>query len=1015
MQGRRLAATLLVAAALAGSGAALAVRPPGPTGPATAPRRAAPPLEASPASGLRLRDHAAIGWRDAPAAAAAAWARFRAETGDNWIASWDEATQVPSRLLGRGVPAPHAVADGGAAERFARGFLARHIDLLAPGADPADFVLVSNVLHRGMRVVGFRQTAGGMQVLGGQVSFRFKNDRLFVIGSEALPHVTLPRAAARVGAPPAAADVARSGARGWVLSDAAGEASAGEVSGPFVLPLVGDAGVLGYRVVHRVDVAANAPIGRFWVYTDAASGAPIAREQRLRFADGVVQFNVPVRYPAAGRQPYPARRGIFLVDGSLASSDEEGRVTWAGNGPVEVVARTTGPLVVVQNQDDGKQPAEHTFSLDPGGTLVWDESGDELLDAQLTGFIHARLVKDYARTIAPDLTWLDQALPVNVNIQDQCNAFSDGQSINFFQSSPQCANTGTLPDVIYHEFGHTLHAHSIIDGVGTFDGAHSEGLSDYLAATITGDHGMGRGFFRSDDALRDVDPPDYENSWPRDVGEIHFTGLIFAGAMWDLRKLLVDQFGEEEGVALANHLYYGTLERATNIPSTYAEVLAEDDDDGDLSNGTPHDCDINAAFGAHGLRALRAEVAPLSAEPVGAEGFPVSLRVNGFSAACPGDGVASAHLTWRLRDQDADTAQTIEMTEVEDGGWTATIPPVDAGQVVRYRIAVDLLDGAALSFPDNLGDPEYEFYAGPVEELYCTDFETDPFSEGWSHGVITGVQGDASDDWTWGEPLAPPAVGDPPAAFSGANVIGTDLGADDTDGFYLPSVHTFVQTPEIDVGDFSDVRLHFWRWLTVEDGFFDRASILANGRLAWTNFNSDQGNQSATHSLDREWRFQDVPVSDFVAAGKVQVRFEIESDGGLQFGGWNVDDFCVVATPGVVCGDGQVTGGETCDDGPANSDSEPDACRTSCRAATCGDGVLDSSEVCDDGNLEDGDACSADCAHGDDRAGDCGCDATPRTPVPGGGPILITMLAAMLFGPRAARRLRQLRRTRTRG
>jgi len=1011
MPGRRLAATLLVAASLAGSGAALAVRAREPAGPSSARRRAAaPPFEASPASGLRVRDHAAIGWRPAPAAAAAAWARFRGETGDDWIASWDEATQVPSRLFGRGVPAPRAVADAAAAAEFARGFLARHIDLLAPGADPADFVLVSNVEHRGMRVVGFRQTAGGMTVIGGQVSFRFKNDRLFVIGSEALPHVTasLPRAAPRGAPTTAAAEQARAGARGWVLRDAAAEATAGEVSGPFVLPLVGDAGVLGYRVVHRVDVAARAPIGRFWVYTDAASGAPVAREQRLRFADGVVEFNVPVRYPAAGRQAYPARRGIFIVDGSFATSDEDGRVTWSGGGPVELEARTTGPLVVVTNRDQGNRPATRTFSLDPGGTVVWDESGDELRDSQLTGFIHARVVKEYARTIAPDLAWLDQVLPVNVNIADQCNAFSDGQSINFFQSSPQCANTGTLADVIYHEFGHTLHAHSIIDGVGSFDGAHSEGLSDFLAASLTGDHGMGRGFFRNGDPLRDIDPPDYENSWPRDVGEIHFTGLIFAGAMWDLRKLLVTQLGEEDGVALANHLYYGTLQRATNIPSTYAEVLAEDDDDGDLSNGTPHDCDINTAFGAHGLRALTPEVAPLSAESITADGFPVSLRVNGFSPACPGDGVAAARLTWRLRDQSADQAHTIDMSE-DDGAWIATIPPADPGQVVRYSIAVDLLDGAALSFPDNMGDPEYEFYAGPVEDLYCTDFETDPFGEGWTHGVVSGVLGDASDDWQWGEPLAPPAAGDPPAAFSGANLVGTDLGGDELDGLYQPNVHTFVQSPVLDVGNFSDVRLHYWRWLTVEDGFFDHASILANDRLAWTNFDSDQGNQSSTHSLDREWRFQDVPVGDFIEGGKLQVKFDIESDGGLQFGGWNIDDFCVVATPGVVCGDGEVTGGETCDEGPANSDSEPDACRTSCRVATCGDGVVDSGEVCDDGNLDDGDACSADCAHGDDRAGDCGCDATPRAPMPGGGPLLIVLGAALLLGPRAARRLRRRR------
>lgn len=48
-----------------------------------------------------------------------------------------------------------------------------------------------------------------------------------------------------------------------------------------------------------------------------------------------------------------------------------------------------------------------------------------------------------------------------------------------------------------------------------------------------------------------------------------------------------------------------------------------------------------------------------------------------------------------------------------------------------------------------------------------------------------------------------------------------------------------------------------------------------------------------------------------------------------------------------VCGNGIVEPGEECDDGPANSDTVPDACRTTCVHAFCGDGVVDSNEFCD--------------------------------------------------------------------
>jgi cysteine-rich repeat protein len=53
---------------------------------------------------------------------------------------------------------------------------------------------------------------------------------------------------------------------------------------------------------------------------------------------------------------------------------------------------------------------------------------------------------------------------------------------------------------------------------------------------------------------------------------------------------------------------------------------------------------------------------------------------------------------------------------------------------------------------------------------------------------------------------------------------------------------------------------------------------------------------------------------------------------------------------------------EQCDDGLGNSDTVPDACRTSCERARCGDGVTDSGEECDDANLAAGDGCSAGCA-----------------------------------------------------
>ena len=83
------------------------------------------------------------------------------------------------------------------------------------------------------------------------------------------------------------------------------------------------------------------------------------------------------------------------------------------------------------------------------------------------------------------------------------------------------------------------------------------------------------------------------------------------------------------------------------------------------------------------------------------------------------------------------------------------------------------------------------------------------------------------------------------------------------------------------------------------------------------------------------------------------------------------------------CGDGFVWntdgGTEQCDDGGANSDSTPNACRTNCKNPSCGDGVTDAGEQCDDKNSSNTDSClntciSAKCGDGFVRQGAEFCD-----------------------------------------
>lgn len=838
------------------------------------------------ASGPPARAQRTLRTGKAPQRAQRAWTRLANEVGAGWVAQWDDARGVPSRAWGPGLAAAGTVASAEHAARFARAFLARHIDLLAPGASVDDFVIASNDLSGGMRTVGFVQQHGGVPVLGGQLGFRFKADRLFLIGSEAFPSVRTTTPGSSIS--PLAA---RTAALQWVAGEAA-SAQPGAVVGPYLLPIVGETGVRGYERVLEVTVETRAPMGRWSVWVDAHSGAPVARKQTLSFANGTVLYNAPVRRPGAQRQDYPALFADQTVDGAAVTSDAAGVVTWPTESTASVLAGVSGTRVRVQN--DGGGEATQLLSLAPGGTAVWNAANEETIDSQVSVFVHAHEVRDYAKLIAPNLGWLNTKVQATVNIADVCNAFSDGSSINFFLAGSGCENTGRLADVVYHEFGHSLHAQSILQGVGAFESALSEGVSDYLAATITGDSGMGRGFFFTDDPLREIDPPGEEATWPDDIsGDPHATGLIIAGALWDLRKALVEKLGEAAGVAQADHLYYEATRRSVDIPTMYAEALAADDDDGDISNGTPNACEIAATFGAHGLRAIEAELTGLSVAPPSVAGFDVSLTVNGFFPGCPGEAVDSATLRWRPR---ADPGKGGDLPMSQTGSLLeGTIPSQADGTVVEYQVDIALGDGAKLVFPDNVADPYYQLFVGTVQPLYCTDFESDPEAAGWTHALLAGEDEEGADDWQWDEPTGKAGSGDPIEAHSGKKVWGNDLGHDNFNGSYKPDKTNRSASPVISTTGFEVVRLQYWRWLNVEDAHFDRATVYADDAAVWTNLDSMMGDMdSDMHHRDKEWRFHDVDVSAQAADGSVQIAYEIASDPGLELGGWTIDDFCVV-------------------------------------------------------------------------------------------------------------------------
>ncbi len=824
-----------------------------------------------------------------------------------WQGTQDRVTGVVAEMWGGHVDAPGAVADAKVAEAAARTFVIANLALLAPGTKIDDLVVRTNREDRGLRTVWFQQTWRGAPVIGGQLAVMIKADRVFAASSQVLPSVA-------IAVPARTGPVSTRRAEDWI----GGRAVTRAIGPRVVLPIASATGV-EYRLADQLDIETTDRAGRWDVYV-GVDGSPLLRRSKLYFATSTLQFDVGMRYPGGTRHAAPAPLANITAAGSAVTTGSDGSFSWPGTASTTVVPGVVGTQIAVAN--GGGALATASLTAQPGVPVVWSMASDEYSDAQLTSYINIGISKARARVLMPSLgSWLDESVGVFVNENDTCNAFSTGDDVHFFRKSTECENTGRLADVIDHEFGHSVHAHA---NSGSYASSLAEGLADFFASTIVEDHGLGRGFAFNDAAVRDIDPLTGEAVWPRDkVSDPHITGLIIAGALWDLRKALIAQLGQSAGQVAVDTAFAGVLQNSPDIVGAYLAARTADDDDGDLGNGTPHGCAIEAAFGRHGLAGTGFQTTEVGVPVVTGTSFSVPVTMP-TGTVCPPPQVTSVELRWHVG---AGAPSTVAFTP-SGASWVGMLPVQPDSTVVAYTITAKLDDGSVVAYPQNPADPEYTLFVGTPTEIWCERFDADPH---WTPA--------ANSDWQWGAPKVN-VIGDPTMAFVGSAVLGNDVLGD---GRYAGNVTSTITAPMIAVPSFDQVHLQFRRWLTVEDATFDKATIAVNGTTVWTNAMS--ANQDLDH-IDREWRFQDVDVTSY-AGGPMQLSWSLASDMGRELGGWNLDEVCLVGVN---------------------------------KRAACGDGAIDVDEDCDDGNTAGGDGCSATCLDEDD-GGCCSAGTNPSGPL----------------------------------
>ncbi len=258
-----------------------------------------------------------------------------------------------------------------------------------------------------------------------------------------------------------------------------------------------------------------------------------------------------------------------------------------------------GPRAALVNSD-GSIPSLTNFN-DQGDSLLATAQSYDF--AAVNAFVAVQRINRFVRQFLDpaELPFLDEPVQVEVNSTDgSCNAYYSPrlQRILLYKEDADCANTALLNDVIFHEWGHALDAHSGLS-TGIVDYAFSEGIADTLAAFYNEDPQIAPGFYFND--ASPVRTIANDRIFPRDTGSPHFEGGIVSGAFWDLRLALIASEGKVRGTYLAGQLFMRHLLSVDSYRDSYAAVLRLDDDDGRPETPSPHACLIQKAFSQHGL------------------------------------------------------------------------------------------------------------------------------------------------------------------------------------------------------------------------------------------------------------------------------------------------------------------------------------------------------------------------------------------------------------------------------
>ncbi len=686
-------------------------------------------------------------------------------------------------------------------------------DELAPGSLAGDNAAVREIMPNGdgtmkFTLLSYLQTRDGVPVFRGDLRLLVRNETGFpmVLARSALRDVgSFVVDPVVSGAPNVVAAFVNAGMR---------FAGIGNFSAPEVVIWTGTetepaAPVLAVAFFGSAGEVGGANYGRWLIVADAKSGEVLWTEDQVFHADvtGTVKGMATPGKKAdicatevLTALPY-ARVNI---GSTIAFTDINGVFTIpnAGSSSVSVSSGLRGrwfnvytPVTVY---------GALTSSVTPPGpaNFVHNSSNTvELERAGVNAYLNANIVRDHALKYNPTFPVIGSQAEfrTNVFVLGTCNAYYDGQSINFFPAGGGCPDTA-FGDVVHHEYGHHL-----VRSAGSGQGQYGEGYGDLMGVTISDEPILGYGFQSNCGA--GIRTANNNHQYPC-TSEIHDCGQLLTGCFWDTRKNLVtagvSNYRDLVSSWALNSVLLHTGDLVT--PQITIDVLTLDDNDGDIFNGTPHSAQISPAFSKHNMPPPAPK--PLNwSFPSGRPALASSSGVTTVTAsvtASAGFAVNVSSVKMGIDAENDGTFSLVTMTPIGGNLYHADLPSIPCNSAVRYYFTANTTTGTTFTSPTNApGGAYFAVSAVNSTPAFTDDFQTDKgWVETYSGGNITpGL-------WDRGVPVAG-TTNAPLTDFDGSGscyVTGNSTSINVSQTYILTS-------PTMDAtAAGSEVRVNYARW-----------------------------------------------------------------------------------------------------------------------------------------------------------------------------------------------------------